>query len=105
RSSADVDRLINYFTTERLRHLRRARNRCDQPVLIVGMPRSGTSLVEQIIASHPRAYGAGELDFIHRIQLGAIDMLGATAAQFPACLDHLSIEQADGLAEVYIGPL
>lgn len=34
-----------------------------RPVLIVGMPRSGTSLTEQIIASHPRACGAGELRF------------------------------------------
>ncbi len=33
------------------------------PVLVVGMPRSGTSLIEQIIASHPSARGAGELDF------------------------------------------
>ncbi len=33
------------------------------PVLVVGMPRSGTSLVEQIIASHPQARGAGELGF------------------------------------------
>ena len=33
----------------------------EEPVFIVGMPRSGTSLVEQIIASHPRAYGCGEL--------------------------------------------
>lgn len=33
----------------------------EQPVLIVGMPRSGTSLTEQIIASHPQACGAGEL--------------------------------------------
>jgi tetratricopeptide (TPR) repeat protein len=33
------------------------------PVLVVGMPRSGTSLVEQIIASHPAARGAGELGF------------------------------------------
>ncbi|MGH6874602.1 MAG: sulfotransferase family protein, partial [Aestuariivirgaceae bacterium] len=33
-------------------------------VFIVGMPRSGTSLVEQIIASHPKAFGAGELDDI-----------------------------------------
>jgi tetratricopeptide (TPR) repeat protein len=32
-------------------------------VFIIGMPRSGTSLVEQILASHPRAYGAGELRF------------------------------------------
>jgi tetratricopeptide (TPR) repeat protein len=34
-----------------------------RPVFIIGMPRSGTSLAEQIIASHPDAYGAGELPF------------------------------------------
>ena len=33
------------------------------PVFVVGMPRTGTSLVEQIIASHPQARGAGELEF------------------------------------------
>ncbi len=33
----------------------------NKPVFIVGMPRSGTSLVEQIIASHPETYGAGEI--------------------------------------------
>ncbi|MGB6602666.1 MAG: tetratricopeptide repeat protein [Steroidobacteraceae bacterium] len=33
------------------------------PVFVVGMPRSGTSLTEQILASHPQAYGAGELEF------------------------------------------
>jgi tetratricopeptide (TPR) repeat protein len=36
-----------------------------RPVFVVGMPRSGTSLVEQIIATHPAARGAGELDFWH----------------------------------------
>lgn len=35
-----------------------------RPVFIVGMPRSGTTLTEQIIASHPRAFGAGELSFV-----------------------------------------
>jgi tetratricopeptide (TPR) repeat protein len=39
----------------------------DVPVFIVGMPRSGTSLIEQIIASHPQAAGAGELTEIQRI--------------------------------------
>jgi tetratricopeptide (TPR) repeat protein len=34
-----------------------------RPVFVVGMPRSGTSLVEQILASHPLVYGAGELPF------------------------------------------
>ena len=33
----------------------------EAPIFIVGMPRSGTSLVEQILASHPAVFGAGEL--------------------------------------------
>lgn len=37
------------------------------PVFVVGMMRSGTSLVEQIIASHPAAFGAGELDYWHHL--------------------------------------
>jgi tetratricopeptide (TPR) repeat protein len=35
----------------------------DKPVFIVGMPRSGTTLAEQILASHPQVYGAGEAIF------------------------------------------
>jgi tetratricopeptide (TPR) repeat protein len=38
-------------------------DRADRPVFIVGLPRSGTSLAEQILASHPAVFGAGELIF------------------------------------------
>ena len=38
----------------------------DLPVFIIGMPRSGSTLVEQILASHPRVFGAGELGEIPR---------------------------------------
>ena len=36
-------------------------------IFILGMPRSGTTLVEQIISSHPEVYGSGELNFLSRI--------------------------------------
>ncbi|WP_192256194.1 tetratricopeptide repeat-containing sulfotransferase family protein [Mesorhizobium silamurunense] len=36
----------------------------DAPIFVVGMPRSGTTLVEQIIASHPQVFGAGELSIL-----------------------------------------
>lgn len=50
-------------------------NPSPQPVFVVGMPRSGTSLLEQIIASHPQAHGAGELRDMIRIgtRLGALE--------------------------------
>lgn len=39
-------------------------NSDDTPIFVVGMPRSGTTLVEQIIASHPQVFGAGELSIL-----------------------------------------
>ena len=39
----------------------------ETPVFIVGMPRSGTSLIEQILASHPQVHGAGELKDLHSV--------------------------------------
>jgi len=38
-----------------------------QPIFIVGMPRSGTTLVEQILASHSKVYGAGEQDTLRKL--------------------------------------
>ena len=40
----------------------------EAPIFIVGMPRSGTTLTEQILSSHPLVAGAGELSDIHQIQ-------------------------------------
>ena len=37
------------------------------PIFVVGMPRSGTTLVEQVLASHPEVYGAGELPVLREI--------------------------------------
>lgn len=39
----------------------------DTPIFVVGMPRSGTTLVEQIIASHPQVFGAGELSILKSV--------------------------------------
>jgi tetratricopeptide (TPR) repeat protein len=58
-----VDDLIRVYTPEALERARDAASDSARPVFVVGMPRSGTSLVEQIIASHARAFGAGELSF------------------------------------------
>lgn len=45
----------------------------DTPIFVLGMPRSGTTLVEQILASHPDVYAAGELDVLSRTIAGSFD--------------------------------
>lgn len=51
------------FTPSVMRHSWPGASNSERPLFIVGMPRSGTSLIEQIIASHSATYGAGELRF------------------------------------------
>jgi tetratricopeptide (TPR) repeat protein len=58
-----VDELIRVYSGEAISKIGTAGSSSTKPVFVVGMPRSGTSLAEQIIAAHPAAYGAGELGF------------------------------------------
>ena len=55
------------------------------PIFIVGMPRSGTTLVEQIISSHLQVTGAGELNFVK--QFGSAIATGITEVNSEALLD------------------
>jgi Tfp pilus assembly protein PilF len=59
--SARVDALIDTYDAAFFAARRSHGVGTDQPVFIVGMPRSGTTLCEQILASHPQLHGAGEL--------------------------------------------
>jgi tetratricopeptide (TPR) repeat protein len=73
--SQSIDELIRTWTSMRIRQLPHCKIRSgggagatsEGPVFIVGMPRSGTSLVEQILASHPQVHGAGELNNIPKL--------------------------------------
>lgn len=56
-----IDRLLRVFSQDRIHALPRSTNDTQLPVFIVGMPRSGKTLIEQILASHPQITGAGEI--------------------------------------------
>ena len=58
-----VDRIIATFDAQFLQEQRAGSADSEVPLLVIGMPRSGTSLAEQILASHPAVFGGGELRF------------------------------------------
>jgi tetratricopeptide (TPR) repeat protein len=78
------------------KRLAKAVNASEVPVFIVGMPRSGTSLVEQIVSSHSQCYGAGELPYIPRIIHALNERLKGT---YPVCLHQMPRREADVLAQ------
>lgn len=63
---AEVSRLLETFSKERMAAFPHGSD-SDLPILIVGTPRSGTTLTEQIVSSHSQVEGAGELVFWDRV--------------------------------------
>ncbi len=62
-----VDRMIDRFTSDLFTRHTKMTGGDETPVLIVGMPRSGTTLVERIVSSHPSVAGGGELVYWNRL--------------------------------------
>ncbi|VAX42875.1 FIG00446558: hypothetical protein, partial [hydrothermal vent metagenome] len=81
------DQIRDAFTPDTLHASPRANLDASRCVFIVGMPRSGTSLIEQILDAHPRAHGCGELIELSHIIDGLAEQQHAKA---PACLANLS---------------
>ena len=65
--SKKIDSIINIFTDEYISHFSEYGNSSDVPIFILGSPRSGTTLIEQIVSSHTNILGAGELNYIRKI--------------------------------------
>jgi tetratricopeptide (TPR) repeat protein len=103
--SAWVTDKIRYFSRKRLKSLPRASHESARPVFIVGMPRSGTTLVEQILATHPMVHGAGELNALRLIAKGSSMSGWSEGAAYPQCLDGLSLAQANRLAGEYLSAI
>jgi len=61
-----VDRLLTAFDSEFFQRFSAAGSSTRRPVFVFGLPRSGTTLVEQILASHSSVFGAGELRLTRR---------------------------------------
>jgi tetratricopeptide (TPR) repeat protein len=99
-----IDRLIAFFQPGYFRQVQSFGSDSELPVFIIGMPRSGTSLVEQILASHPAVFGAGEIRNLKQFVTELPAEL-ATPADYPECLARLDREGAARLAGQYLAGL
>jgi tetratricopeptide (TPR) repeat protein len=98
--SVEIGRLIARCTPEFIARAPELGSHDATPVLIIGMPRSGTTLVEQIVSMHPEAMGGGELNFWSERGLAWLssDAVG-DEAQFlaKAAADYLGVLRAIAL--------
>lgn len=76
--------VLNEQFAQRFRHLGVSN---EETIFVLGMPRSGTSLVEQILASHSQVFGAGELDSLGNF---LYQSLGSDLSQYPHALRAIS---------------
>ena len=100
-----VDHRIEYYTPAKLHDLPRASHGSRKPLFILGMPRSGTTLIEQILASHPDVYGAGELMLLGELAASAASGDPEGGFDYPGCLDAFSLRRCDKLAAQYLAEM
>jgi tetratricopeptide (TPR) repeat protein len=94
-----LERIRSVFTAELIREKQGIGEPSCVPVFIVGMPRSGTTLLEQIVASHPKIFGAGELSEIPRL---ADKLRSPDGARFPETMLSSTREQLRQLGADYV---
>ena len=95
-----IQNIIQTFTREALSNLQVNPNDSARPIFIVGMPRSGTSLVEKIISSHSDVYAAGELDYM--FALGSGLFLGQSENYQFKHLDSYSRGTFEKVGKIYL---
>lgn len=102
--SRHVDAIIAAFPGDEAREVARSKKPSSKPVFIVGMPRSGTSLAEQILASHSQVFGAGELTTLAML-VDEIPRRINAARPYPQCMPELSARRLTRLGRVYLDAL
>jgi tetratricopeptide (TPR) repeat protein len=91
-----VDRLIEVFDADFFTRTRGMGSQTQRPVFIFGLPRSGTTLTEQVLASHPRVHGAGELRLARQSFESIPDVVGGSGLP----LDHAGSLDAQRLCRL-----
>ena len=101
---AFIDSIISTFTQSKISSMSRSTVATSKPVFIVGMPRSGTSLTEQILSCHDHVFGAGELRVIgdEIIDLGKKNVANKS---YPNFMTDISNEDINSASKNYMSQI
>ncbi|GAB3111588.1 tetratricopeptide repeat protein [Aestuariicella hydrocarbonica] len=98
-----TDRIINTFSAELIERLQLQAQSAVTPIFVVGLPRSGSTLQEQILASHSQVEGTQELHYMPRLAKGM--RLGSATSDptpFPEAMQQVSETELQDMAAQYL---
>jgi tetratricopeptide (TPR) repeat protein len=95
------DEIRGIFSAEFFKNPPFEGNPSEKPLFIIGMPRSGSTLTEQIIQSHPDVYGAGEIKTLSGC-IGQLRLKFPSLAKFPAMVPMMRPSQFSMVANNYL---
>jgi hypothetical protein len=98
----EFDRVMETFSRERLPALTPSSSDSELPIFVVSMPRTGSTLVEQILAAHPNVHGAGEIDDMMQ-RLRELPKEVGDGGAYPEVVERMDRRTADRLASRYLG--
>ncbi len=96
-----TDELLAAYSAKRMAELPRAAHGSELGVFVLGMPRSGSTLIESILGAHPEAHAAGELATMQEIVNGMALRIGSTLP-YPACVEDLGRDDVEELSRTYL---
>lgn len=97
-----VRNISEFFNRDMIDSLRGGGSDSDVPIFVLGMPRSGTTLTEQIIASHPLVHGAGELNDL--LEVACLDRDGKPSS-YPFSLSGVTRDELRARGDLYVSKL
>ena len=95
------DAIIERFTSDFLGRGAHEAASTNTPIFVLGMPRSGSTLIEQILASHSMVEGAGELPYVVMLS-SSLGRQRSDGVRYPEVMSELNEGQFDALGKAYI---